>query len=468
MKLPAEQKPPRYVTCCCQHCDGHIEFDANQLTENNSNFPCPHCGLETKLFVPQQVTVPADTEPPMVRREGFSCGDPVFEAKPPSPAEASVIRPQSLTEEQINSIGERRNDAMAAKLYAEGDQDMSVKLEDARRYVRDLRFKLMNPETGERFTPETLEMFITARQGQSRKSKVVVLTKDQRKTPLAKELVGLLIEIEREGFGTDAGVRRLNKWLEVNADSEIPAVGYLLEITKTILRFGNISPEDAAKMQNAIVRVLPRSIQIREINSQEFSETLPARKSILKRIRDLGGNPWPGITRAEAYALVEKLQSQPSQRQIEYIQSLGGSPTLDMTRWDASDLIEELLASAKATERQLQFIRDLGGNPPEGISRAGAEVLISQLLVKQRESFDKEQPPTPRQVMVLRFWNRMDLASTSKWEVTNWLSQFYAEDSRRLAAWEMFKAEIGDDGSQRDPSFVPIGTGMEYLKKTTA
>jgi hypothetical protein len=164
MNLPAEQKPPRYVTCCCQHCDGHIEFDAHQLTENNSNFPCPHCGLETKLFVPQTVTAPAGADPPVFKREGFSCGDPIFEAKPPLPAEASVIPPQSLTEEQINSIGERQNDAMAAKLYAEGDQDMSLKIDDARRYVRDPRFKVMNPETGERFTPETLEIYIRSKQ----------------------------------------------------------------------------------------------------------------------------------------------------------------------------------------------------------------------------------------------------------------------------------------------------------------
>src|SRR5208282_5667848 len=54
----------RYVTCRCQHCDGHIEFDANQLAEENSIFPCPHCGLETKLFVPPQVESPPATVTP--------------------------------------------------------------------------------------------------------------------------------------------------------------------------------------------------------------------------------------------------------------------------------------------------------------------------------------------------------------------------------------------------------------------
>jgi hypothetical protein len=46
-----ESNSPRYVTCRCQHCDGHIEFDANELAEENVVVPCPHCGLETKISV---------------------------------------------------------------------------------------------------------------------------------------------------------------------------------------------------------------------------------------------------------------------------------------------------------------------------------------------------------------------------------------------------------------------------------
>jgi hypothetical protein len=42
-----------YVTCRCQHCDTGIEFNAAELAEENSIISCPHCGLETKLFIPQ-------------------------------------------------------------------------------------------------------------------------------------------------------------------------------------------------------------------------------------------------------------------------------------------------------------------------------------------------------------------------------------------------------------------------------
>jgi hypothetical protein len=41
---------PHHVICRCQHCDGHIEFETNSVGEAVA---CPHCGLETKLYIPQ-------------------------------------------------------------------------------------------------------------------------------------------------------------------------------------------------------------------------------------------------------------------------------------------------------------------------------------------------------------------------------------------------------------------------------
>jgi hypothetical protein len=61
MNQPDAQKAPNYVTCPCQHCSGKIEFDANQIdvtgaagnTLTGQTIACPHCGLDTILFVPQ-------------------------------------------------------------------------------------------------------------------------------------------------------------------------------------------------------------------------------------------------------------------------------------------------------------------------------------------------------------------------------------------------------------------------------
>jgi hypothetical protein len=100
MNEPNAQIAPNYVTCPCQHCSGHIEFNTTEYAEENSIVPCPHCGLETKLFIPvsdpskSPEELPSSNAAPIISRfEGFfdgaskiqqksvSDGDPV--AKPP-------------------------------------------------------------------------------------------------------------------------------------------------------------------------------------------------------------------------------------------------------------------------------------------------------------------------------------------------------------------------------------------------
>jgi len=62
MNQPDAQTMPNYFTCPCQYCSGKIEFDANQLdAAENTIVPCPHCGLETIIFVPEQRVPPVLT-----------------------------------------------------------------------------------------------------------------------------------------------------------------------------------------------------------------------------------------------------------------------------------------------------------------------------------------------------------------------------------------------------------------------
>jgi hypothetical protein len=673
MSEPSIQPSPRYVVCNCQHCNGHIEFDANAFAEENSVVPCPHCSLETKIFIPiaqaEIVTtqLPAFVAAPnAVRREDFFCGEvaihetetsrgkllpcdgrdtrqqlisytpgdkPVttdqaaknagimiakclcercdkaiqFDANKltdenrivpcphcgwktslykPAIFKPAILTTINLTTIIIEAVGNHKKYVhQLCEVGAVGLQidhtrkevtaieyDNIPMLECTRIgrvnhcefevpegfycwYVRHAEIKARLNEyrwfivengqiniLGERFGydcfgllrrifPDWSEYKINSKRERwyrdsplkdggtrglsgslpahfSAPNKNIIppvcelkikpppqipqkvtLTKAQCETPLAKQLIGLLVGIEKEGFGTDAGVRRLNEWLESKADFEIPAVSFLLDVSRDVLSCGNITPENAAKMQNAIVRVLPRDIQIAEINVEEFSEKLPARKSILKRIRERGGNPWPGITRAEAHALEEKLPPkwmlyrirelggkpprgiteaeacelkddlyyQPTKKQLEYIRALGVRPPPDLTRFTAIELIDKLLHSVKATERQLQYIHELGGNSSADLTHAAAAEAIKQLLARQQ--------PTPRQMMLLRFWNKTDLMKASKNEVATWLDQFYDEDPRRKEAWEAFKLETGDDGSQHDPSCVPIGVGESYLSR---
>lgn len=119
--------------------------------------------------------------------------------------------------------------------------------------------------------------------------------------------------------------------------------------------------------------------------------------------------------------------------------------------------VEEFEDEESATERQLDYIRILGGEPPADLGKWEASDLIDQL--KQRA------PPSNRQMMVLRFWNRLELAKSGRQSLSEWMDEFYAEDSKRVAAWELFKQETGDDGSQSNPSSVPLGAGYQYLQR---
>jgi hypothetical protein len=53
------QPSANYVTCRCQFCDKGIEFDASTFEKGETRtVPCPHCGLETIIFVPEQKVPP--------------------------------------------------------------------------------------------------------------------------------------------------------------------------------------------------------------------------------------------------------------------------------------------------------------------------------------------------------------------------------------------------------------------------
>jgi hypothetical protein len=62
----------------------------------------------------------------------------------------------------------------------------------------------------------------------------------------------------------------------------------------------------------------------------------------------------------------------------------------------------------------------------------------------------------------------MDLANRSRGEIVNWLESFYAQDSRRKSAWELYKLQNKDDGTQHDPSWVKIGEGENCLRDLVA
>lgn len=109
-----------------------------------------------------------------------------------------------------------------------------------------------------------------------------------------------------------------------------------------------------------------------------------------------------------------------------------------------------------ATERQIEYICNLGGQVRSGMTKGEASELIDQLLTAR--------PPSARQIMVLRFFDRMDLSSKSKDEVCEWIDYHYGSCEEYERAWERFKRETGHDPRSLDAENVPIGAYRQYMR----
>lgn len=109
----------------------------------------------------------------------------------------------------------------------------------------------------------------------------------------------------------------------------------------------------------------------------------------------------------------------------------------------------------EATHRQISYIVDLGGTVTPRMTKGEASELIDRLLDRR--------PPTPRQRMLLRFFDRLDLLQATKDDVSLWIDQLYASDERLERAWDRFKRETKQDPHEQDASSVPVGAFKRYL-----
>ncbi len=90
-------KQPCFVTCRCQHCDAHIEFDASGLEEGDTaTVNCPHCQVDTTLLIPQTslvsaVAIPPVLEPTLLQPVWFGSETSVLQIKTTSGTEFEII-----------------------------------------------------------------------------------------------------------------------------------------------------------------------------------------------------------------------------------------------------------------------------------------------------------------------------------------------------------------------------------------
>jgi hypothetical protein len=132
-------------------------------------------------------------------------------------------------------------------------------------------------------------------------------------------------------------------------------------------------------------------------------------------------------------------------------------------RWTAGILLadEERTSNWEddpITEPQVRYLKSLGGDPQKFKTKGEASREIDRLTSGPKSVSN-------RQLMILRFWNVVDLADHGKAFVIGWLDDFYATDSDHIAAWNLWKEENDDRGRQDDPHKVPLGAGPKYLAK---
>ncbi|HWB21110.1 MAG TPA: hypothetical protein VG711_12470, partial [Phycisphaerales bacterium] len=92
---------------------------------------------------------------------------------------------------------------------------------------------------------------------------------------------------------------------------------------------------------------------------------------------------------------------------LEQIGAPAADPEDEEPRW----------CSDRATAKQIDYIIALGGSVQSSLTKGQASILIDQLL--------ERRPVTLRQLMVLRFFNRLDLAGRTREEVSQWIDSCF-------------------------------------------
>jgi hypothetical protein len=149
--------------------------------------------------------------------------------------------------------------------------------------------------------------------------------------------------------------------------------------------------------------------------------------------------------------------------QVNYIRQLGLTPPPQMPFETARLMIQEAMGTAKATAKQKELMRALGAGVGVEFTMAEADQIIARMLEKQGRLADEQTALLPRQMQILRFWDRIDLVLSSKKDVAQWLNEFYDADAKRRVAWEKFQAEYSHLWVD-DPFWVPIGMSESYQK----
>lgn len=228
------------------------------------------------------------------------------------------------------------------------------------------------------------------------------MTNAEADSDRGKKLLNLIFDVCHDGALQIDEVARLHAFL-VEPPVSFAAIGYLRAITRQIVADDRIDDLEAYELKQAFARITPKNM----------------RDVILTHLESIG-------------------------------LPLSGDRFSEKTRRDDGGW-----RTHPATRAQVEYIANLGGKTAGGITKGEASELIEQLL--------EHRPPTPRQQMILRFFDRLDLSRTSKSEVSVWIDAMFADEtSQECKAWERFKRDTNHDPHDLDIEVVPIGAYLKY------
>jgi hypothetical protein len=117
------------VRCRCEHCAQGIEFESDDLTEENSIVPCPQCGLDTKLVIDSEglfAMAKDNTRPFEERNAAFRAWSKATKPK----RDAELKHMQDLVEKSAALV---RQNEITAKIRSRDDE---LQLDGDKIYIR--------------------------------------------------------------------------------------------------------------------------------------------------------------------------------------------------------------------------------------------------------------------------------------------------------------------------------------------
>jgi len=232
----------------------------------------------------------------------------------------------------------------------------------------------------------------------------VVITNSEAETERGAKLLNFIFDICHDGKVTFDEVVRLHAFL-VEPPVAFAAIGYLRAVTRQIVSDDKISDIEAYALKQSLARVTPKSM-----------------RGVI-------------LTHLEGIGLPLSNDERPSGRGRK------------ASGWRSDPI----------TPAQSEYIANLGGKITPGMTKGDASILIDYLL--------ENRPPTPRQQMVIRFFNRLDLLNNSKEDVSAWIDAVFGDDtSIESRAWERFKRETKHDVHSLDINIVPINAYSKYAR----